>query len=64
MRLFIDGDGCPVVRLAVSVAQTSDISCTIVCDTSHEFSIAGVEVLRVGKGADSADFALVNRVSR
>lgn len=60
MKILIDADGCPVTKLAVKLAMEHGISAIIVCDTSHEFSIDGAETITVSKGADSADFALVN----
>lgn len=61
MRILIDGDGCPVVGLALKAAAQRGIPVTLVCDQAHAFSDGGMEVIRVLKGADSADFALVNR---
>ena len=58
MRIFIDADGCPVVRLTLDTAKKHHIPVTIVCDTAHEFSRYDAEVITVDKGADSADFAL------
>lgn len=60
MRILIDADGCPVVRLTVFVAKEYGIPAVIFCDTSHEFHLDGVETVTVDKGADSADFAIVN----
>lgn len=62
MRLFIDADGCPVTDIAVGLAAMYHIPCTIVCDTAHEIQRTGAETVTVSKGADSADFALVNLV--
>ena len=63
MRVFIDADGCPVVRPAVGCAQRRDVPVTLVCDSAHLFDLPGVETITVTKGADSADFRLVNLVS-
>lgn len=63
MRIFIDADGCPVVGLTIETADKFGVPVTIVCDTAHEFSGRGAEVVTVDKGADSADFALVNMMS-
>lgn len=35
----------------------------MICDTSHRFEREGAQTITVSKGADSADFALVNRVA-
>lgn len=62
MKLLIDADACPVTDIALSICQASNLDCLIVCDTAHEIRRAGTETLVIDKGADSADFALVNRV--
>lgn len=63
MKILIDADGCPVVDIAVRMANENHIACWILCDTSHVFEKAGATTMTVSKGADSVDFALVNRVS-
>ena len=62
MRIFIDADGCPVVDIAARTAKRSGIKCTIICDTAHSIHREGAETIIVDKGADSADFRLVNLV--
>lgn len=62
MKLLIDADGCPVVDEAVRIARQRQIECVILCDTAHVFEKSGAETITVSKGADSVDFALVNRV--
>lgn len=62
MRILIDADGCPVVDIAIKAAQSFEKPCHIFCDTAHIFDKAGAETHVVPKGADSADFALVNFV--
>lgn len=62
-RLLIDGDGCPVVRQAVALAKRYGVETVVFCDTAHEIHMDGVETVTVSKGADSADFALVGRVT-
>ena len=66
MRVLVDADGCPVTRIAVRVAAEYGVSCVVFCDMAHEFRELGssVEVVTVSTGADSADFALVNRAER
>ena len=64
MKLFIDADGCPVVDLTVRIARSFNIPCTIVCDTAHIFSKEGAQTITVPKGADSADFQIVELVQQ
>lgn len=62
LTVLIDGDGCPVVNEAVALAREFHVNCVIFCDTAHQMERPGAETVTVSKGADSADFALVNRV--
>lgn len=62
MQVLIDADGCPVVDITVRLCKRRGVPCVILCDTSHVFSKPGAETITVSKGADSVDFALVNRV--
>jgi uncharacterized protein YaiI (UPF0178 family) len=62
MELFIDADGCPVTNIAVRLAAQFHIPCTLICDTSHQMDRPGVRTIVVSKGADSADFTLVNLI--
>lgn len=62
MKLVIDADGCPVVSLAVRVAEKYDVYCVLVCDTAHVFSEIPAEIITVSQGADSADFRIVNLI--
>ncbi len=62
MKLLIDGDGCPVVDIAIRLCTSYGLPCLLLCDTAHEFHRAGAETLVFDKGADSVDYALVNRV--
>ncbi len=60
MRVLIDADGCPVVDICIKVAKEKNTECHIFCDSSHEFSRENAQIHVVPKGADSADFCLVN----
>lgn len=62
MKIFIDADGCPVVDIAVRTAVRYGIGCTIICDTAHSIYREGADTIVVDKGADSADFRLVNLI--
>lgn len=62
MRILIDADGCPVTKATVKIAIEYGIEPIIFCDTSHIFDYADIKVITVCKGADSADYALVNNL--
>lgn len=63
MKVLIDADACPVVNIAVSLCRRFATQCILLCDTAHEMHREGAQTLVFDKGADSVDFALVNRVS-
>ena len=62
MKVLIDADACPVVDIAVRLCNKYHITCILLCDTAHVMQRNGAETLVFDKGADSVDFALVNRV--
>lgn len=64
MKIYIDADGCPVVRNTLKIAETFNIPCVIICDTAHRIEHENAETIVVGKGADSADFRLVNLIQQ
>ena len=62
MKVLVDADACPVTDIAVSLCRQYSTPCFLLCDTAHEFHREGAQTLVFDKGADSVDFALVNRV--
>lgn len=64
MKVFIDADGCPVVNETVALCSEFKKDCIIICDTSHRIEKDGAQTIVVEKGADSADFRLVNMLKK
>ena len=64
VKLLVDADGCPVTEICIREAKKRGMDVMLVCDTAHIMQREGAQTLVVEKGADSADFALVNRVSK
>ena len=64
VKILIDADGCPVTDITVETARKNNIEAVIICDTSHLFDYSDIEVITVSKGADSADFVLVNKAEQ
>ena len=62
MTILMDADGCPVVDLTLQIAKQFGVPVIILCDTAHQIEREGAQTLVFDKGADSVDFALVNRV--
>jgi len=62
MKVLIDADACPVVSIAVSICKANNIECILICDTAHRMERDGAQTVIMDKGADSADFAIANRV--
>ncbi len=64
MNLLIDADACPVTDIAIKTAKEYHVPVTLFCDDAHAFARDDVQVITVMRGADSVDFALLNRLSR
>lgn len=64
MKIFIDADGCPVVNETVTLCKEFRKECIIICDTAHQIEKDGATTITVEKGADSADFRLVNMLEK
>lgn len=62
MKVLIDADACPVVDIAVTLCRKYHTECLLLCDTAHTIHRDGASTFVFDKGADSVDFALVNRV--
>lgn len=62
MKVLIDADACPVVEIAVSLCGRYGVECQLFCDTAHEIHKDRAQTFVFDKGADSVDYALVNRV--
>ncbi len=64
MKIYIDGDGCPVIGITIKIAKEYNIECILISDTAHNFDKYDVQVITVSKGADSVDFKLVNCIQK
>ena len=64
MKIFVDADACPVVRIVEKLAKKYEIPCTLLCDTNHVLHSEYSEVVIVGAGADAVDFKLISLLSR
>lgn len=60
MQLLIDADACPVTDIAIATARQFGVDVVLVCDFAHEMHREGATTITVLRGADSADFRLVN----
>lgn len=62
MRVLVDADACPVTDLTISIARKNGLEVVLICDEAHELHREGASTVTVSKGADSADFYLVNLI--
>ena len=60
MKIFVDADACPVVRIVEKIAKKYQVPVTLLCDTNHVLSSEYSEVMLVGAGADAVDFKLIS----
>lgn len=64
MKILVDADACPVVKIVEQVARKNDIEVMLLCDTNHVLTSDYSEVKVIGAGADAVDFALVNQCTK
>lgn len=60
LRVLVDADACPVVRIVEEISKKHAVPVTLLCDTNHMLFSDYSEVRIIGEGADAVDFALVN----
>lgn len=63
-RIFVDADGCPVVKIAVDLAKEFKVPITLVKNYAHVIHDEYAEVVTVDTTSDSADFYIVNHLSK
>ena len=63
MKIWIDADGCPVVKLATAIARKRQIDVTIVKNHAVEIESDYAEVVTVDLSRDAADYYIVNKLT-
>lgn len=64
MKIYVDADACPVVRIVEKVAKKYNTEVTLLCDTNHVLQSDYSEVKVIGAGADAVDYALIGLCRR
>ncbi len=65
MKVLIDADSCPVLKIATNLALQNGLHIVVVSDTSHSFNFdnSNITYVLVDKGFDNSDFALLSRAN-
>ena len=61
MRILVDADACPVKKEILELAKQYDLEVHMFFDNSHQYEDGYSTVYILDKGADSVDYALINR---
>lgn len=64
MKIFVDADGCPVVNIAIEIAKHFSLEIIVVKNFAHRIKDAYAQVISVDIENDSADFYIVNHLSK
>jgi len=64
MKILVDADACPVVRITEQLAREHGIACMLLCDTNHVLTSEYSSIHIIGAGADAVDIALINLACR
>jgi hypothetical protein len=38
VKIYVDADACPVIRIVERLAKQYEVPCTLLCDTNHVLS--------------------------
>lgn len=60
MKILVDADACPVVKIVEEIAKKYNLGVTLLCDTNHILISDYSEIKVIGAGNDAVDFALIN----
>ncbi|NDL67533.1 YaiI/YqxD family protein [Anaerotalea alkaliphila] len=63
-RIYVDADGCPVVKVAIELAKEFQMPITVVKNYAHLIRDDYAEVVTVDLSQDSADFYIVNHLAK
>ena len=61
MKILVDGDGCPVIDIAIKVAKAHDLEIIVVKNYSHELWDDYATIVTVDQSPDSADYYIANK---
>lgn len=61
MRILVDADACPVKKEILKLAKEYELDVHMFFDNSHQYSDGYSTVYILDKGADSVDYALINK---
>lgn len=64
MRIFIDADGCPVVKLTINKAKERKIPVTVVKNYAHVIEDDYAEIVTVDISNDAADYYIANHIRK
>lgn len=64
MKIYIDADGCPVVKLTVEIAKKHNLEVIIVKNYAHEITSSYATIVTVDIAADSADYYIINHIKK
>ncbi|MDD3222861.1 MAG: YaiI/YqxD family protein [Clostridia bacterium] len=60
MKIYVDADACPVVKIIEKKGLEYGIPVTLLCDTNHILSSDYSEVITIDAGPDAVDYALTS----
>lgn len=62
MKIYIDGDACPVLDIVQDLAQEYHLELIVVCDPHHLLNLEYGKLILVDQQRDAADFVLLRHV--
>jgi len=64
MKIYVDGDGCPVIDVTINIAKKYELEIIIVKNYAHKIEDDYATIVSVDISNDSADFYIVNHINK
>ena len=58
MKIYVDGDACPVIGLIEKIAKEKRVTVVIICDEMHDIYSDYCQVIKVQRGYDAVDMKI------
>lgn len=58
MKIYVDGDACPVIGVIEKIAKKKGVAVVIVCDEMHDIYSDYCQVVKVPCGYDAVDMKI------
>lgn len=59
MKIIVDGDACPVIKLTEIIAKKYNLEMIVITDVNHYMNLDYAKVITVDQGNDNVDYEVI-----